>query len=119
MGRISQVWRFGDTSDEITGMAIICEYNLWPVDICSFCQAQFLQASGRPEEFHLQSPPEPYVNLSIHTAPASLTLGTSQSQADAGNKTAPPSFLVGCHSLQAGSSPSLQPHYRTFITTTG
>ena len=78
-----------------------------------------IAASGRPEEFHLQSPPEPYVNLSIHTAPARLTLGTSQSQADAGNKTAPPSFLVGCHSLQAGLSPSLQPHYRAFITTTG
>ena len=31
-------------------------------------------ASGRPEEFHLQSPTEPYVNLSIHTAPASLAI---------------------------------------------
>jgi hypothetical protein len=25
--------------------------------------------SSRPEEFHLQALPEPYVNLSIHTAP--------------------------------------------------
>jgi hypothetical protein len=25
---------------------------------------------GRPEEFHLQSPTDPYVNLSIHTARA-------------------------------------------------
>ena len=75
--------------------------------------------SGRPEEFHLQSPLDPYVNLSIHTAPASLTLGTLRSQADAGSRTAPPSLLVGRHRLQAGSSPSLQPHYRTFITTAG
>jgi len=73
-----------------------------------FCATSW-RTSGRPEEFHLQSPTDPYVNLSIHTAPASLTLGTSQSQADARSKTAPPSFLVGCHSLQAGSSPSLQP----------
>ena len=63
--------------------------------------------SGRPEEFHLQSPTDPYVNLSIHTAPASLALETSRSQADAGNKTAAPSFLVGRHRLRAGSSPSL------------
>ncbi len=47
--------------------------------------------SGRPEEFHLQSPTEPYVNLSTHTAPASLALGTSRSQADAGSYPAPPS----------------------------
>ncbi len=39
--------------------------------------------SGRPEEFHLQSPTEPYVNLSIHTAPVSHSLETSQFQADA------------------------------------
>ncbi len=38
--------------------------------------------SGRPEEFHLQSPTAPYVNLSIHTAPVSHSLETSQSQAD-------------------------------------
>ena len=38
--------------------------------------------SGRPEEFHLQSPSEPYVNLSIHTARASHELETSRSQAD-------------------------------------
>jgi hypothetical protein len=30
--------------------------------------------SGRPEEFRLQSPSEPYVNLSIHTAPAAILL---------------------------------------------
>jgi hypothetical protein len=32
---------------------------------------------GRPEEFHLQSPTDPYVNLSIHTARASHSLKTS------------------------------------------
>ena len=62
---------------------------------------------------------EPYVNLSIHTAPASLTLETSQSQADAKSNPAPPHHWVGCHLLRAGSSPSLQPHYRAFNTTTG
>ena len=24
--------------DEITGMAVICEYTIRPVDICNFCQ---------------------------------------------------------------------------------
>jgi hypothetical protein len=87
--------------------------------ICIFLALSLLHWSGRPEEFHLQSPTDPYVNLSIHTAPASLTLETSRFQSDAGSETAPPSPLVGCHRLQAGSSPSLQPYYRTFITTTG
>ena len=27
------------------------------------------QLSSRPEDFHLRALPEPYVNLSIHTAP--------------------------------------------------
>jgi hypothetical protein len=39
--------------------------------------------SGRPEGSHLQSPSEPYVNLSIHTAPVSHSLEASQFQADA------------------------------------
>ncbi|MDH3574408.1 MAG: hypothetical protein OEM90_12455, partial [Desulfobacteraceae bacterium] len=39
--------------------------------------------SGRPEEFHLQPPSEPCVNLSIHTAPVSHSLETSRLQADA------------------------------------
>jgi len=39
--------------------------------------------SGRPEEFHLQPPSEPCVNLSIHTAPVSHSLETSWLQADA------------------------------------
>ena len=31
-------------SDEITGMAVICEYTLRPVDICSFGRPRFLPA---------------------------------------------------------------------------
>jgi hypothetical protein len=27
---------FGDMSDEITGMTVICEYTIRPVDICNF-----------------------------------------------------------------------------------
>src|SRR5512139_1588031 len=37
---------------------------------------------GRPEEFHHQSPTEPYVNLSAHTARVSHSLGASRHQAD-------------------------------------
>ena len=36
IGRISQVWRFGDTSDEITSMTVICVYAPALVDICTF-----------------------------------------------------------------------------------
>ncbi len=35
--------------------------------------------SGRPEEFHLQSPTESDINLSIHPAPVSPSLKTFQS----------------------------------------
>jgi hypothetical protein len=34
-----------------------------------FAAAHKSAMSSRPEEFHLQALPEPYVNLSIHTAP--------------------------------------------------
>jgi len=44
IGSISQVYRFGDTSDENTGVALICEYTLRPVDICNFCLPRFLPA---------------------------------------------------------------------------
>ena len=39
--------------------------------------------SGRPEESHLQSPTEPYVNLSTHTAHVSPTVETFLLQRDA------------------------------------
>jgi hypothetical protein len=35
---ISPIWHFGDLSDENTGLELICEYTLLPVDICSFCR---------------------------------------------------------------------------------
>jgi hypothetical protein len=38
-------------------------------------------ASSSPGEFHPQALTDPYVNLSIHTAPASLPPGTSRFQA--------------------------------------
>ena len=54
--------------------------------------------SGRPEEFHLQSPTDPYVNLSIHTAPASHPLQIFRFQAYTANKSAPPSkWLAGIY----------------------
>ena len=37
---------------------------------------------GRPEGFHHQSPTDPYVNLSIHTALVSHPLDTSRFQTD-------------------------------------
>jgi hypothetical protein len=45
---------------------------------------------GRPEESHHQSPTDPYVSFSTHTARVSLSLETSQSQADAESDLAPP-----------------------------
>ena len=42
----------------------------------------FFSDPGRPEEFHLQSPTDPYVNLSIHTARANHTLETFPLQGD-------------------------------------
>jgi hypothetical protein len=59
------------------------------------------------------------VNLSIHPAPASHFLETSRSKAYAERNPVPPSCLVDHHLPRAGSSPSLQPHYRTFNTNTG
>jgi hypothetical protein len=36
-------------------------------DMCSL--RVFRSLTSRPEDFHLRALPEPYVNLSIHTAP--------------------------------------------------
>jgi len=41
----------------------------------------FSLTPGRPVESHHQSPTDPYVNLSAHTAPVSLPLESSRSQA--------------------------------------
>ena len=48
-----------------------------------------LYTPGRPEEFHLQSPTDPYVNLSIHTARASHDIAVSRLQ----RVTKDPTFL--------------------------
>jgi hypothetical protein len=87
---------------------------------CQYHKISEISQSGRPEEFHLQSPSDPHVNLSIHTAPASLPLETSRSKAYAKRtRLLPRSRGVDHRLLRTGSSPSLQPHYRTFNTTTG
>jgi hypothetical protein len=39
---ISQIGRFGDMSDEIIGMAVICEYTFQPGDISNYCIPRFL-----------------------------------------------------------------------------
>jgi len=69
--------------------------------------------SGRPEESHLQSPSEPCVNLSIHTAPASHPLETSRSQADAERtRLLPVAWLtIACRELAhpLRSSPITEP----------
>ena len=70
--------------------------------------------SGGAGESHPHAPTDPCVNLSIHTAPAGHSLETSRSQAYAERNPVPPSYLVDLHLLRAGSSPSFQPHYRTF-----
>ena len=60
------------------------------------------EESGRPEEFHLQSPSDPCVNLSIHTAPASRSLETSRSQAYAekpGSSPALAELTIACCEL--------------------
>jgi len=50
---------------------------------------------GRPEESHHQSPTDPYVNLSAHTARASHSLEAFRLQADAErNKLLPASWLT-------------------------
>jgi glucose-6-phosphate isomerase len=82
--------------------------------------AKFGIESSSPGEFHPQALTEPCVNLSIHTAPASVPLETLRSKVYAKSTRLLPRISgVDHRSLRAGSSPSLQPHYRTFSTTTG
>ena len=70
-------------------------------------------------ESHPHALSERHVTVSRHTAPASLSLETSRSQAYAERNPVPPSCLVDHRLPRAGSSPSLHLHYRDFITTTG
>src|ERR1035441_4845200 len=76
--------------------------------------------SSRPEESHPRALPEPCVNLSIHTAPdvrplahaaSGFTSSTGPSRCQMAS--------VGLWSRLNNAAPSLRPHYRTFITTTG
>src|SRR5262245_41891740 len=53
------------------------------VPIMFFPSGLALHPPGRPEELHLQSPADPYVNLAIHTARASPFLAVSPPQGDA------------------------------------
>jgi hypothetical protein len=53
------------------------------VPVVSFQNKLDKNGSGRPEDSHLQSPTEPYVNLSTHTAHVSPTVETFLLQRDA------------------------------------
>jgi len=101
---------------------VICFWTISLRYLEGFCQKtiyhQTLESSG-PRELPPQSLTEPDVNLSIHPALASHSPEISRSQADAERNPVPPSYLVDLRLLQAGSSPSLQPHYRTFNTNAG
>ena len=81
---------------------------------CSKNLLGLILKSGRPEEFHLQSPTVPYVNLSIHTAPASHSLEISRFQAyttNTGSSPALAGLTIACcklaHPLR--SSPITEP----------
>jgi hypothetical protein len=55
----SQNWPFGDLSDEITGMALICEYTLRPVDICSlYCELKRINDTKHPAVDRMGSQPK-------------------------------------------------------------
>ncbi len=54
-----------------------------------------LLRSGRPEDSHLQSPTEPYVSLSTHTARVSRAVETLRLQRDAERTSLLPVSLVG------------------------
>jgi hypothetical protein len=65
------------------------------------------------------TPTDRYMTVSRHTAPASITLETSQSQAYAKRARLLPRYGGVDHRLlRTVSSPSLQTHYRTFDTIT-
>src|SRR6201993_5136900 len=70
--------------------------------------------SSRPEEFHLRALPEPCMTLSSHTAPDVRPLLERLCPAH----RLPP-FPVGQWPRPNNAAPSLQPHYRAFVATTG
>src|SRR6266478_6037628 len=70
--------------------------------------------SSRPAEFHLRALPEPCMTLSSHTAPDVRPLLERLCLV---HGLLP--FPVGQWPRPNNAAPSLQPHYRTFLATTG
>jgi hypothetical protein len=76
--------------------------------------------SSRPEESHARALPDPCVNLSIHTAPDVQPLAHAASSFTSSTGSSCCQLAsVGRWPRLNNAAPSLQPHYRTFITTTG
>jgi hypothetical protein len=76
--------------------------------------------SSRPEESHPRALPDPCVNLSIHTAPDVQPLAHAASSFTSSTGSSCCQLAsVGPWPRLNNAAPSLQPHYRTFITTTG
>src|SRR6516165_11886033 len=71
-------------------------------------------SSSRPEEFHLRALPEPCVTLSSHTAPDVQPLLERLCLVHRLLL-----FSVGQWPRPNNAAPSLQPHYRAFLATTG
>src|SRR6202051_4009360 len=70
--------------------------------------------SSRPEGFHLRALPEPYVNLSIHTAPdvrPLLSNGFASSKGSSRCQMA----SVGPWPRLNNAAPSVPLHYRAFV----
>src|ERR1035437_10037135 len=76
--------------------------------------------SSRPEESHPRALPDPCVNLSIHTAPDVQPLAHAASSFTSSTGSSCCQLAsVGPWPRLNNAAPSLQPHYRTFTTTTG
>src|SRR3981081_589285 len=76
--------------------------------------------SSRPEGSHLRALPKPCVNLSIHTAPDVRPLAHKPPASP--RPRAPPVAImasVGPWPRLNNAAPSVQPHYRALIPTTG
>jgi len=76
--------------------------------------------SSRAEESHLRALPEPCVNLSIHTAPDVRPLAHAASGfASSTGSSRCQMASVGPWPRLNNAAPSVRPHYRTFVPTTG
>ena len=76
---------------------------------------------SRPKEFHLEPHAEPFVNLSIYTAPIIQPLGRRRASRYGFVEVMSliPAGQVGNLRQQDNAAPWLHPHYKSFITTTG